>query len=115
MIGAVSFKENGEEEHINFVSGWDSSTGWYTEQGLASDGTQYSIKWKRVSPTVDEGKQVGLCFGKPMPETDRIERKGNDEFVVTGIERKKGEAKLPDATFVFHRVARDKTKRGTPQ
>ena len=49
IVGTVSFEAQGQPMHISLVSGWDSSTEWYTEQGLVSDGTVYAMKWRRVS------------------------------------------------------------------
>ena len=111
IVGTVSFEANGEMYHFSLVSGWDSSTGWFTEQGAASDGGLYALRWRKVSPTVEEGDLVGTLDGKPMTEKDRLERKGEDDYMVTCTERKAGDEKLPDQTFVFHRMPREKGKR----
>lgn len=110
VVGTASIELKGEQFSFNFVSGWDVSTGWITEQGAQSDGSMYSIKWRKVSSTVDEGELIGTLGEKKMTEKDRVERKGANEFVVTCTDRKIGDEKLPDLTLIFHRVVREKAK-----
>ena len=94
--------------HFSLVSGWDSSTGWATEQGSGVDGGVYRLPWRKVSPNVDEGELTGTVNGVKITEKDRLERKGKDEFVVVCTERKEGEESLPDQTFIYHRIVREK-------
>jgi hypothetical protein len=104
IVGTVSFRVAGEPMQFSLVSGWDSSTGWSTEQGLAADGTVYTLKWHKAAETVDEGELVGTLDGKAVSEKDRLERKGNNMFVVSCTERQIGDKALPDLTFMYHRV-----------
>ncbi len=110
VIGSVSFAVDGQTERFSIVSGWDSSTGWLTEQGVGSDGGVYSLRWKNVSAAVDEGELVGTVGGKQFTEKDRVERKGDGEFVVTCTERKLGDEVLPDWTLVYRKMAAEKVK-----
>ena len=111
LVGTVSFESAGEMYHFSVVSGWDSATGWFTEQGSASDGSLYRLHWRKVSETVEEGDLVGTLDGKEMTEKDRLERKGDDDFEVNCTERKAGDQNLPDQKFVYHRMPREKGKR----
>ena len=63
-MGTVSFRMQGEQQHFSLVSGWDSSTGWATEQGIESTGEIYTVRWAKMSATVDEGESVGTAEGK---------------------------------------------------
>ena len=45
-----------------------------------------------------------------MTEKDRVDRKGDDEVVVTCTERKVGDESMPDLTLVYHRVAQERAK-----
>jgi hypothetical protein len=110
ILGTVSFQVKGEQNSFSLVSGWDSSTGWITEQGVASDGVIYTLKWRKASATVNEGELVGTIDGKKTTEKDRLERKSADEAVVTCTERKIGDESLPDLTLIYHRVPRDRAK-----
>lgn len=107
-MGTVSLEIKGEPIHFSLVTGWDVSTGWVTEQGAVSDGAMYAIKWRRVSETVDEGELVGAANGKPSSEKDRGEKKDENTYVVTCTDRKMGDESLPDQTFIFKRVVREK-------
>jgi hypothetical protein len=53
---------------------------------------------------------VGTLDGKKTTEKDRVERKGDNEILVTCTERKLGDEAQPDQTFVYRRVG-DKAKR----
>jgi hypothetical protein len=108
ILGSCSVQAEGQRIHFSLVSGWDSSTGWSTEQGLESDGGIYTLKWRKVSATVDEGELVGTANGQPTSEFDRLERKGDNEFSVTCTKRKRNGEAQPDITFVYHRVIREK-------
>lgn len=110
ITGTVSLVIDEKPVTFSVVSGWDSSTGWITEQGLVSDGTVYRLPWRSVSPNVDEGELVGTLRGMKVTEKDRLERKGKDDFVVVCTERMEGDEKLPDMTFIYHRVAGEKGK-----
>lgn len=111
ILGTVSARVGKEPLIFSLVSGWDSSTGWGTEQGVGNDGGVYRLEWRKVSATVDEGELVGTVDGKKVTEKDRLERKGDDEFVVVCTERKEGDKSLPDMTLRFHKRAREKGKR----
>jgi hypothetical protein len=102
-IGTVSVRSKQDSLAFSLVTGWDSSTGWLTEQGSATDGTVYKLTWKNVSPNVDEGELVGTCRGVEVTERNRIERKSDDEMIVTCTERKDGDKSLPDMTLVYQR------------
>jgi hypothetical protein len=109
-LGTVNCRSKDGPIIFSLVSGWDSSTGWYTEQGLAVDGGVYSVFWSRVSDTTDAGKQVETFEGRKVTAVLTMERKSEDEFVVTCAERTAGDEKLPDLKFVYHRETKDKAK-----
>ena len=109
-MGTVSFRAEKELISFSLVSGWDSSTGWVTEQGSGSDGTVYTLQWRKVSETVDEGEVVGTLNGKKVTEKNRLERKGKDDYVVVCTERTEGDKSMPDITFKFHRRPKEKSK-----
>ena len=113
IIGTVSVRLEGKPMDFSLVSGWDSSTGWLTEQGSGADGTVYRLPWRKVSPNVDEGELLGTLNGMKVTEKDRLERKGKDEFSVVCTERTEGEKKLPNMTFEYHRVIKEKAKKET--
>ena len=69
------------------------------------------MKWRKVSDTVEEGNLVGTLNGKKMTEKNRVERKNENEFVVSCTERKVGDESLPDLTIVYKRIPRQKAKR----
>lgn len=109
-IGTVNSRSKDGPIIFSLVCGWDSSTGWYTEQGLAVDGGVYSVFWSRVSDTTDAGKQVETFEGKKVTGELTMERKSEDEFVVTCTERIAGNERLPDLKFVYHRETKEKAK-----
>lgn len=111
IVGSVSFGPDDELIAFSLVSGWDISTGWTTEQGSGNDGSIYTLKWRKASETVDEGELVGTLGDKKMIETDRLERKGENEYVVTCTQRKTGDESQPDMILIFHRVLRDKKEK----
>lgn len=111
IIGTVSFEAAGKMSHLSLVSGWDAATGWTTEMGAGSDGSIYTLKWRKVSDTVEEGKLTGTLGDKVMTEKDKIEIKSKDEFVVTCTERKIGDEAAPDLTLIYKRVAQPKKAR----
>ena len=53
----------------------------------------------------------GLLVNKKVTEKDRLERKGENEYVVTCTQRKTGEESQPDMILVFHRVLREKKEK----
>lgn len=110
ILGTVTTRAGKEPYSFSLVSGWDSSTKWSTEQGIGHDGSLYRLEWRKVSATVDAGQLVGTVNGKKCSERDRLERKGDAEFVVVMTERMEGEKKLPDVTLVYHRVPKEKGK-----
>ena len=104
IIGTVSYRVEKRRESFSLVSGWDSSTGWQTEQGLSNDGGTYKVHWKKVSPTASEGKATGMLEGKKTTAKVRIEKKGKDRFVITVTKGTKGDESLPDFTYTAQRV-----------
>ena len=58
-VGTVSLGPDDDPFEFSLVSGWDLSTGWFTEQGAGRDGSIYTLKWRKASETVDEGELVG--------------------------------------------------------
>lgn len=111
IVGSVSLGPKDEPFDFSLVSGWDLSTGWLTEQGLGVDGGTYTLKWRKASETVDEGELVGTLGDKKATETDRLERKSDNEYVVTCTQRKTGDKSQPDMKLIFHRVLRDKKEK----
>lgn len=107
IIGTVNCQSKEGPIIFSLVSGWDSSTGWYTEQGLGSDGGVYSVIWSKVSDTVDSGRQVETFDGKKMVSTLKLERKGKDDLVVVCTERTAGDETFPDLKLVYHRVTKE--------
>lgn len=92
-----------------FVTGWDSTTEWYTEQGIDSTvGEVYTIRYKRKSPTVTEGEYAGTLAGKVCTAKVRIERQGPDEFTVRVTEGKAGNDRRPDWVLRYSRVTKQR-------
>lgn len=110
LIGTESVRVGDKQATCCFVTGWDSSTGWDTEQGVGSDGSVYRLKWRRVSATVDEGQFVGTVNGKQVTGKARAERKGENEIVFVMTERKLGDESLPDMRIVYRRITKDTSK-----
>jgi hypothetical protein len=92
------------------VSGWDSSTGWATEQGVDASGEVYTVKWRKVSDSVEEGELVGTSQGQAISQKTRLERKGENVVVVSCTERKTGDEAEPDVTFIYRRVTEEDKK-----
>lgn len=111
IIGTVTMRSREDSFSFSIVTGWDSSTGWVTEQGAGMDGMIYRLPWKRVSPRVYKGNAVGTANGKRYTEQDTIEHKGEDHFVVVCTKRKLGDKELPDVTFKYHRKQAQKSKK----
>ena len=111
IMGTVSMRCETDSVTFSLVSAWDSSTGWFTEQGAGADGTIYRLPWKKVSPTLEEGELIGTFNGMPVTEKDRLERKGKDDFVVVCTERTEGDKKLPDMTLTYHRMPKEAAKK----
>lgn len=109
-LGTVSIRVGKEPMLFSLVTGWDSSTGWLTEQGSGHDGTVYRLVWRKVSATEDDGVLTGSVNGKECMEKNHLERKGEDEFAVVCTDRKVGKESLPDLTLVYHRVVKEKRK-----
>ena len=111
ILGTVSYRSKGEQSTFSLVSGWDSSTGWATEQGVDSSGGTYRLKWRKVSENIEEGELVGTDHGQTVSQKTRLERKGNNTVVVSCTELKTGDEAQPDVTFVYHRVTEESKKR----
>jgi hypothetical protein len=69
------------------------------------------MKWRKVSLTEDAGELVGTFNGKKVTEKDKLVRKGDDDFVVICTDRTEGDKRLPDMTFLYKRLPREKAKR----
>jgi hypothetical protein len=110
ILGTVSYRCKGERSTFSLVSGWDSSTGWSTEQGVDASGEVYKIKWRKVSDTEEEGELVGSSQGQAVSQKTRLERKGDNVVVVSCTERKTGDEVEPDVTFVYRRVTEEDKK-----
>lgn len=110
VLGTVNCRSEQGPFTFSLVSGWDSSTGWYTEQGSGADGGVYSVAWSKVSENVDEGLQVEAFEGKKVTSKLRLERKGKDSFVVVCSERKGDNETLPPLTLVYQRAAKENRK-----
>ncbi|MEK6249712.1 MAG: hypothetical protein N2C12_16130, partial [Planctomycetales bacterium] len=110
-IGTVSYRGENRLESFSWVGGWDSSTGWVTEQGVGSDGGTYTIPWKKASPTVNEGALTGMLDGKKTTATVRVEKTGKDEFRITVTDQTEGDESRPDFSYTARRVVREKKKR----
>ena len=110
IIGTVNCRGKDGPVIFSLVSGWDSTTGWYTEQGLGADGGVYSVIWHKISETADTGEQTEMFEGKKVTSKVRLERKGKDEFAVACTERTAGDEKLPDLRLSYKRVTGKKDK-----
>ena len=110
IIGTVNCRGKDGPFIFSLVSGWDSSTGWYTEQGLGADGGVYSVIWHKVSETVDAGEQTEMFEGKKVASKVKLERKGKDDLVVVCTERTAGDETFPDLKLVYHRVTKEEAK-----
>ena len=110
ILATVSYRCKGERSTFSLVSGWDSSTGWATEQGVDASGEVYTLKWRKVSETIEEGELVATSHGQAVSQKTRLERKGDNTVVVSCTERKTGGEAQPDVTFVYHRVTEENRK-----
>ncbi len=108
ILGTLMMEGDGQEMQLSLVAGWDSSTGWVTEQGVGTDGSVYQLPWKKVSEDAQEGDLTGTVNGQKMSEKLRLERKARGEYVVVITDRKVGDESLPNLTIVFQRAAREK-------
>ena len=115
ILGTVSYRCKGERSTFSLVSGWDSSTGWSTEQGVDANGEVYTVKWRKLSDNIEEGELVGTAGGQTISQKTRLERKGDNTVVVSCTERKIGDEAQPDVTFVYHRVTEENKKRKTDE
>jgi hypothetical protein len=111
MIANVTVKSGGTKTSYNFLSGWDSSTGGFTDQGINSEGEVWTTRWSGLSSTVSEGEHVGTLGGKKTKAKVKMERKSPDEIVVTISERTKGEETMPDTTILYRRMPERKRVR----
>ncbi len=111
LLGTVSIDVSGELFHVNMVSGWDSSTGWLTEQGIGSDGMVYTLPWQKVSETVSEGSMEGTVDGTKVTAKNRIEKKPSGEVVFTSTQRTAGSEAQPDLKLVFRPNTRTAPRR----
>jgi hypothetical protein len=89
-----------------FITGWDSTTEWYTEHGIDSTGEVYTIRYKRKSPKVTEGEYSGTLLRRKTIAKIRIERNGQDEFTVTVTEARAGDYRRPDWVLKYSRIAK---------
>jgi hypothetical protein len=110
LIGTVNARVGKEPLIFSLVTAWDSTTGWYTEQGAGHDGTIYGIKWHKAAATVDEGRLTGTVDGKKYTENVRLERKGKDGLVIVCTERVVGDERLPDLRLVYQRIVKEKRR-----
>jgi hypothetical protein len=110
LIGTVNARVGEEPLIFSLVSAWDSTTGWYTEQGAGHDGTVYRIEWQKAAAKVDEGQLTGTVDGKKYTENVRLERKGQNDFVVDCTERVVGDERLPDLRLVYQRIVKEKRR-----
>jgi hypothetical protein len=110
-IGTVSYRTKEGRQHFSLICGWDSTTGWCTELGVGADGGVYQLPWRKVSAMVEEGELTETVDGKRGVAKVRLEKKGPNNVVVTCTERKLGDEKRPDLTFVYQRVVKEEAER----
>ncbi len=85
LLGTVSYKQGEGDSSFSFVSGWDSTTGGFTENGVTSDGAIYTLRWIRKDATTIKGKDTGTANGKAIVGDYTLEQKDKDNFSVRGI------------------------------
>jgi hypothetical protein len=111
MLATVTVRADNSRASFTFLSGWDASTGGFTDQGIGSEGQTWTTRWTVVSPTVCEGESVGTEGDKKTSSKVRMERKPPDELVVTITDRIEDGEPQPDTTIVYQRQTREKAKR----
>ena len=85
LLGSVEFVQGDTPQSFCLVAGWDSSTGWYTEQGVASDGTVYTLRWKRKDANTSEGEETSTLAGKSATAHYVAEKQRPDKFTARRI------------------------------
>jgi hypothetical protein len=87
-----------------FVDGWDSTTGWITEQGNLSGGEVGVGHWRKVSETLRKAEFKSMLKGVELREKATLEIQGADTITVTLSERRLGDEALPDSVVTYRRV-----------
>ena len=106
IFGDCSISAGKERFHSVFASGWDSTTGGITEQGLSADGEVYTIRYKLKTPDVLIGEATGSVAGKATQGKVRVEKKGPNQYVWSLTGNKRGDEALPDSELTFTRVSK---------
>lgn len=108
ILGDWSAKVGETPVHFALVSGWDSSTGWLTEQGIDSTGEVYTIRYRKKSPTVTEGEYTGTLAGRKLTGKVRIEKQGPTRFTLSVTEAKAGDERRPDWVLRYSKVIKQR-------
>ncbi len=97
-----------------FLSGWDSSTRGFADQGLSSEGEVWTTRWSVRSKELCEGEYCGTVDGKKTTSKVTMERTSHDQIVVTVSERMKDSESLPDLRIEYRRLCAAETERKHP-
>ena len=94
--------------HVTLISGWDALNKEIVDYSYRSDGSHSVERWKIASPTVEEATSTGVsASGKPTKAVFRIEKRSQDEFLLTVTERVEGDERQPDIVIEYTRVKSD--------
>jgi hypothetical protein len=104
IIVSIWLQDGDARIYYDFVSGWDSSTGGFTDQAVSSQGEISTTRWKRISSTESEGVNEGTADGLKTRAKAKMERKSPDEVVVSITERMRGEKEIPDMKIRYRRI-----------
>lgn len=104
IIASIWLQDGDARLYYDFVSGWDSSTGGFTDQAVSSQGEISTTRWKRVSSTESEGVSEGTADRLKTLAKTKMDRKSPDEVVLFITERMRGEERIPDIEIRYQRI-----------
>lgn len=111
MISDWSTRIGDQQIHGALVEGWDSSTGWTTEQGAVSDGEIYAVRWSKKGENLWEGQAQGSVAGQKTSSRQYLEKTATG-FVFRITENKRGDEVLPNWEVKFTRATKKAQGKG---